>query len=117
MRTCISWHHLCLNQTPVWWELDKGVVGFRDGGNLWFGCRCGHMHGQTMMLTKLLVSLLSSSVVMVMTDIFQKNEINLLRKFAKIVRIFDKIDDSKNRRVINGPQSFWDFILELFKND
>ena len=54
---------------------------------------------------------------MVMTDVFQKNEINLLRKFAKIVRIFDKIDGSKNRRVIYGPQSFGDFILELFKND
>ena len=52
-----------------------------------------------------------------MTDVFQKNEINLLRKFAKIVRIFDKIDDSKNRRVICGPQPFGDFILELFKND
>ena len=60
---------------------------------------------------------LDNSVATVMTDVFQKNEINLSRKFSKIVRIFDKIDDSKNRRVINGPQSFWDFILELFKND
>ena len=58
-----------------------------------------------------------SSVAMVMTDVSQKNEINLLRKFAKIIRIFDKIDDSKNRRVIYGPQSFGDFILELFEND
>ena len=52
------------------------------------------------------------SVATVMTDVFQKNEINLLRKFAKIVRIFDKIDGSKNRRVIYGPKSFGDFILE-----
>jgi hypothetical protein len=29
-----------------------------------------------------------------------KKGINLLRKFAKIVRIFEKIDDSKNQRVI-----------------
>ena len=60
---------------------------------------------------------MTRSVATVMTDVFQKNEINLLRKFAKIVRIFDKIDGSKNRRVIYGPQSFGDFILELFKND
>ena len=57
------------------------------------------------------------SVATVMTDVFQENEINLLRKFAKIVRIFDKIDDSKSRGVIYGPQSFGDFILELLKND
>ena len=42
----------------------------------------------------------TSSVATVMTDVFHKNEINLLRKFGKIVRIFDKIDDSKNRGVI-----------------
>jgi hypothetical protein len=41
-----------------------------------------------------------SSVATVMTDVFHKNEINLLRKFAKFVRIFDKIDGSKNRGVI-----------------
>ena len=32
-----------------------------------------------------------------MTDVFHKNEIILLRKFAKMVRIFDKIDDSKTK--------------------
>jgi hypothetical protein len=48
---------------------------------------------------------------------FKKNEINLLRKFAKIVQIFDKIDNSKSRGVTYGPQSFGDFILELLKND
>ena len=52
-----------------------------------------------------------------MTDVFQKNKINLLKEFAKIVRIFDKIDGSKNRRVIYGCQSFGDFIPELLKND
>jgi hypothetical protein len=36
------------------------------------------------------------SVATVMTDVFQTNEINLLRKFAKIVRIFDKTGDSKS---------------------
>jgi hypothetical protein len=41
-----------------------------------------------------------TSVATVMTDVFHKNEINLLRKFAKFVRIFDKIDGSKNRGVI-----------------
>ena len=57
------------------------------------------------------------SVATVMTDVFQKNKINLLKEFAKIVRIFDKIDGSKNRRVIYGRQSFGDFIPELLKND
>jgi hypothetical protein len=36
------------------------------------------------------------SVATVITNVFQENEINLLRKFAKFVRIFDKIDDSKS---------------------
>jgi hypothetical protein len=49
-----------------------------------------HWHTQTV----------QTSVATVMTDVFHKNEINLLRKFAKIVRIFDKIDDFKNRGVI-----------------
>ena len=52
-----------------------------------------------------------------MTDVFQKNKINLLKELAKIVRIFDKIDGSKNRRVSYGCQSFGDFIPELLKND
>ena len=38
-------------------------------------------------------------VATVMTNVFQKNEISLLRKFAKIM-IFDKIDDSKNQGLI-----------------
>jgi hypothetical protein len=41
-----------------------------------------------------------ASVATVMTDVFQKNEINLLRKFTKIVIIFDKIDITKNQGVI-----------------
>ena len=41
-----------------------------------------------------------TSVATVMTNVFQKNEINLLRKFAKIMIISDKIDDSKNQGVI-----------------
>jgi hypothetical protein len=41
-----------------------------------------------------------NSVATVMTDVFHKNEINLLRKFAKIMRIFDEVDESKNRGII-----------------
>jgi hypothetical protein len=38
----------------------------------------------------------TSSVVTVVTDFFKKkNEINLLRKFAKNLRIYDMTDDSK----------------------
>jgi hypothetical protein len=33
--------------------------------------------------------LVSCSVAMVMTNVFQKNEINLLRKFAKVMSIAD----------------------------
>ena len=58
-----------------------------------------------------------TSVATVMTEVFHKNEINLLRKFSKIVRIFDKVDDSKNRGVIQRHQSFGDVILKLLKND
>ena len=43
---------------------------------------------------------LNVGVATVMTDVFQKNGINLLRKFSKIVIIFDKVDDSKTRGVI-----------------
>ena len=62
-------------------------------------------------------ALIPISVATVMTDVFQQNEINLLRKFGKIVRIFDKVDDSKNRGVIFKHQSFGDVILKLLKND
>ena len=64
-----------------------------------------------------LATSLQISVATVMTDVFQKNEINLLSKFAKIIQIFDKINDSESQRVIDGPQSHGDFILELLKND
>src|ERR1700733_9324229 len=40
---------------------------------------------------------MTSSVATVMINVFLKNEINLLRKFGKIMRIFDKIDNSKSR--------------------
>jgi len=48
---------------------------------------------------------------------FKNNEVNLLRKFAKIVQIFDKTDDSKCQGGVQRSQSFVDFILELLKND
>jgi hypothetical protein len=44
----------------------------------------------------------SGSVTTVMINIFQKNEINLLRKFSKIMIIFDKIDDSKAEGLFKG---------------
>jgi hypothetical protein len=56
-------------------------------------CQLGSPHG-------LARNMWGTSVATVMTDVFHKNEINLLRKFAKIVRIFDKIDDPQNRGVI-----------------
>ena len=40
------------------------------------------------------------SVATVMTNVFHTNKINLLRKFAKIVRVFDEVDESKNRGFI-----------------
>jgi len=37
---------------------------------------------------------------MAKADVFQKkNEINVGRKFAKIMKLLDKIDDIKNQRV------------------
>ena len=42
----------------------------------------------------------SSSVAMVMADVFFNNEVNLLRKFAKIAQIFDKTDDSKGQGAV-----------------
>ena len=38
-------------------------------------------------------------------------------KFTKIMRIFNKTDDPKGQGIIQRPQSFVDFILELLKND
>jgi hypothetical protein len=55
-------------------------------------CRIESNHTSVPQLYK--VPLLS--VATVMTDVFHKNEINLLRKFSKIVSIFDKVDDSKS---------------------
>jgi len=40
------------------------------------------------------------SVATVMTYLFQNNWIIMPRQFAKVVRIFEEIDDIKNRRVI-----------------
>jgi len=46
-------------------------------------------------------SFCASSVAMVMTNVFFKNnEVNLLRKFAKIVQMFDKTDDSKGQGAV-----------------
>ena len=59
----------------------------------------------------------SSSVVMVMADVFLNNEVYILRKFTKIVQIFDKTDNPKGQGIIQWPQSFVDCILELLKND
>ena len=59
----------------------------------------------------------SSSVAMVMLMFFFNNEVNLLRKFTKIVQIFDKTNNAKGQGIIQWTQSFLDFIFELLKND
>jgi len=41
-----------------------------------------------------------SSVATAKADVFRKNGINVGRKFAKIMKILDKIDDVKSRGVI-----------------
>ena len=40
------------------------------------------------------------SVATAIADVFRKNGINVGRKFAKILKILDKIDDVKSRGVI-----------------
>jgi hypothetical protein len=40
------------------------------------------------------------SVTTAIADVFRKNGINVGRKFAKIMKILDKIDDVKSRGVI-----------------
>ena len=49
---------------------------------------------------------LVGSVVTVMADVFQKNGIIVLRKSAKIVRIFVDIRHIKSQRVIYWPERF-----------
>jgi hypothetical protein len=40
------------------------------------------------------------SVAVVVTDVFQKKLINISNKFVRIMKIFTKANDLKNRRVI-----------------
>ena len=42
------------------------------------------------------------SVATAITDVFRKNGINVLNKFVRILKIFTKIYDIKNRGVIYG---------------
>ena len=42
----------------------------------------------------------ADSVATAIADVFRKNGINVGRKFAKIMKILDKIDDVKSRGVI-----------------
>ena len=51
-----------------------------------------------MELSKLLP--IMDSVATAIADVFRKNEINVGRKFAKIMKILDQIDDVKSRGVI-----------------
>jgi len=44
--------------------------------------------------------LMPASVATAIADVFRKNGINVGRKFAKIMKILDKIDDVKSRGVI-----------------
>ena len=41
-----------------------------------------------------------TSVTMAIADVFQKNTISVGRKFAEMLRICDKIDGIKGRRII-----------------
>jgi len=43
---------------------------------------------------------LHSSVATAIADVFRKNGINVGRKFARIMKILDKIDNVKSRGVI-----------------
>ena len=43
-----------------------------------------------------------SSVAAAIADVFRKNGINVRNKFVRILKIFTKINDLKNRRVIEG---------------
>ena len=44
----------------------------------------------------------SGSVAAAITDVFRKNGINVSNKFVRILKIFNKIYDIKNRGVIYG---------------
>ena len=48
---------------------------------------------------------------------FFDNEVILLRKFTKIMQIFNKTNNPKGQGIIQWTQSFLDFIFELLKND
>jgi hypothetical protein len=54
-------------------------------------------------------------------DAFQKKErkkgIKMARKFAKIIKISDKIDDAKSQGVIQWLQPIRVVVPELLKND
>ena len=41
-----------------------------------------------------------NSVAMAIADVFRKNAISVGREFAEMLKIFDKIDEIKSRRVI-----------------
>ena len=40
------------------------------------------------------------SVAMAIADVFPKNAISMGYKFTKMLKVFDKIDEMKNQRVI-----------------
>ena len=43
---------------------------------------------------------IDGSVATAIADVFRKNAISVGRKFAKMLKVFDKIDGIKSRRVI-----------------
>ena len=55
-----------------------------------------------------------ASVAMAKANVFRKNGINVGRKFAKIMKILDKIDDVKSRGVIFETETFSVLVIELF---
>ena len=52
--------------------------------------------------TSFLFTLSQSSVAMAIANIFQNNGISVGRNLAKILKLFEKIDEAKIRGVIQG---------------
>ena len=50
---------------------------------------------------------------MAIADVFRKNAISVGYKFTKMLKIFDKIDEMKNRRVIQDPETIRALVPEL----
>src|ERR1700691_5763010 len=59
----------------------------------------------------------SSSVATAIADVFRKNAISVGYKFTKMLKIFDKIDQMKNQRVLNDPSVFhFIYLVKYFQH-